>query len=153
MFVVGDVVKVEKRCFKHPFISSTSPKLDGFYYGVVRSMQKRIVDVFFFYDNEVVQVQRENVILSSEDDCLSTIETQNYIEYKKASTQVQLKKEPTLVEVKKQPMILKQSKIIFLFYTNTVRIIFFFTGRCKKSTSFRNLQSEFDESKYSYVRY
>ena len=145
MFVIGDVVKVEKRCFKHPFISPTSPKLDGFYYGVVRSMKKQIVDVFFFYDNEVVQVQRENVTLSSEDDCLSTIETQNYIEYKNASTPVQSKKkEPTLVEVKKQP-ILKERKIIFLFYTKRIKFLLF-TGRCKKSTSFRNLQSEFDES-------
>lgn len=141
MFWFGDVVKVEKRCFKHPLISPTSPKLDGFYYGVVRSMQKRTVDVFFFYDNEVVKVLRENVTLSSEDDCLSTIETQNYIEYKNASTPVQSKKEPTLVEVKKQP----KSKIIFYFTRKELKILLF-TGRCKKSTSFRNLQSEFDES-------
>jgi len=90
MFSIGDVVKVRKRLFQHPNISQTSSKLDGYYHGVIRGVGKSTYDVFFFYDKELVTIHKTNLTLSSEDDYLNTLETKNYIEYKKETSESQI---------------------------------------------------------------
>lgn len=74
MFEKGDMVKVNKTFFEHePYMDK-----NGYYFGVVNAVGLTTVDVYFFFDKELLQLPQLSVCLSSASDKLSSIEIKNY---------------------------------------------------------------------------